>query len=67
MRDREPEPWETNAAGPFLVIERERGAVEVWAHVSDRFTVRGPDHERLVEGFTRARATAHALADRLDA
>jgi hypothetical protein len=49
------------------VIERERGAVEVWAHGSDRFTVRGPDHERLAAGFTRARATAHVLAEQLDA
>ena len=25
MRDREPEPWETNAAGPFLTLERAHG------------------------------------------
>jgi hypothetical protein len=67
MPDREPEPWETNAAAPFLVIERERGAVEVWGHGADRFTVRAPSDELLVEGFTEARQMAHALGEQLDA
>jgi hypothetical protein len=28
-RDREPEAWETSAAGPFLTFERAQGAVEL--------------------------------------
>jgi hypothetical protein len=31
MPDREPEPWESGAAAPFLSIETARGNVEMWA------------------------------------
>jgi hypothetical protein len=31
MPDRQPEPWESGAAAPFLWIETERGNVEMWA------------------------------------
>jgi hypothetical protein len=30
MPDREPEPWESSAAAPFLWIETPPGNVEVW-------------------------------------
>jgi hypothetical protein len=66
MRDREPEPWQTNAPAPFLVLEREHGVVEVWGHGSDRFTVRARYEEQVIEGFSAARATAHALASGLE-
>jgi hypothetical protein len=65
MRDRESEPWETNAAAPFLTLERPRGVVEVWALGSDRFAVRAAEHEQLVVGFDPARQTAHELAREL--
>jgi hypothetical protein len=66
-RERKPEPWQTGAPAPFLTLERARGTVELWAHGSDRFTVRAPEREQLVVGFEQARQTARELADRLDA
>lgn len=65
MRDREPEAWETNAAGPFLTLERAQGAVEVWALGADRFSVRAREREQVVVGFDSARQTAHDLAREL--
>lgn len=53
-----PEAWQTNAAGPFLVI----GDVQVWACGSDRFRVVSADGERPVEGFDGARHLARELA-----
>jgi len=41
MPDREPEPWESGAAAPFLWIETAHGNVEVWALGEDRFRDRG--------------------------
>jgi hypothetical protein len=41
MPDREPEPWESGAAAPFLWIETARGNVEVWALCEDRFRITG--------------------------
>jgi hypothetical protein len=41
MPNREPEPWESGAATPFLWIETARGNVEVWALGEDRFSDRG--------------------------
>jgi hypothetical protein len=61
-----PAAWETNAPAPFLVLEREHGSVEVWGLGADRFTVRAPDREQLVAGFTEAREMARALAEALD-
>ena len=66
MPDREPQAWETSAPAPFRVLEREHGSVEVWAHGSERFTVRGPERRCEVLGFRDARQMAHALAERLD-
>jgi hypothetical protein len=31
MPDRQPEPWESGAPGPFVQLPRARGTVEVWA------------------------------------
>jgi hypothetical protein len=31
MPDREPEPWQSGAASPFLCIETPQGTIEVWA------------------------------------
>src|SRR5262249_22697684 len=53
MLNREPEPWESGATGPFLRIED--SPVEVWALGEDRFAVRAPGHEQLVTGFEEAR------------
>jgi hypothetical protein len=62
MHDRKPEPWETNAAGPFLTLERAQGTVEVWALGADRFSVRAPGHEQVITGYAAAQESAHALA-----
>jgi hypothetical protein len=56
--DREPEPWETNAAGPFLSIRE----VGVFALGDDHFRITWPGGEREVEGFEQARGLAHGLA-----
>ena len=66
MPEPEPEPWETNAAAPFLTLERARGVVEVWALGADRFSVRAPEREQLVVGFGAARQTAHEPARELE-
>ena len=50
MPDREPEPWENGAAGPFLWIEG--SPVEVRALGGDRFAVSAPGHEQIVTGLT---------------
>lgn len=65
MADRDPDAWQTSAAGPFLTLERERGSVEVWALGDDRFVVLAPELEREVDGFEEAREAAHELAGRL--
>lgn len=57
--EREPEAWQTNAAGPFLSI----GEVTVWALGEDRFRVDSPGRSQEVEGIDRARELAHKLAD----
>ena len=54
----EPEPWQTNAPGPFLMI----GEVSVEALGEQRFRIASPDGERLVEGFEQARGLARELA-----
>ena len=56
--DRQPEPWQTNAAGPFLTI----GEVEVWALDEQRFRVVAHEGEHDVEGFAEAQQLAHELA-----
>jgi hypothetical protein len=61
---RTPEPWETNAAAPFLTIDSASGAVGVRSLGQDRFRVSAPDHEKDVAGFAAARSMAHELAGR---
>jgi hypothetical protein len=65
MPDREPEPWESGAAGPFLSIDTKQGAVEVWALGEDRFRITAPSHVQIVTGLKNAEQTAVALAARL--
>lgn len=60
---REPEPWETSAAAPFLTIESPGGAVAVRSLGQERFHVSAPGHEQDVVGFAAARSTAHELAE----
>jgi hypothetical protein len=55
---REPEPWQTNAAGPFLTI----GEVSVSTRGGDRFRVETPEGSQEIEGIERARELAHELA-----
>ena len=57
---REPEPWETNAARPFLSV----GEASVSGLGGDRFVVESPGERRTVEGFEPARQLAHKLAAR---
>jgi hypothetical protein len=64
MPDYEPEPWQTDAAAPFLTIETPHGVVEVWALGEDRFRIAAPGHEQLVVGFVEAERTADELAGR---
>jgi len=56
---RQPEPWESNAAAPFLTIDSPRGAVAVRALGQERFRVTAPDHDQEIVGFEAARSTAH--------
>jgi len=66
MPDREPEPWESGAASPFLWIETPRGNVEVWALGEDRFRITAPGHEQNVVGFKEAERTTDVLAAQLE-
>jgi hypothetical protein len=66
MPDRQPEPWETNAAGAFLQLPRARGTVEVWALGDQRFKVVAPGQEEVVMGYAEARERARALAQQLE-
>jgi hypothetical protein len=54
----EPEPWQTNAPGPFITI----GEVEIWALGEERSRIVTPDGDRAVEGFSEAQTLAHELA-----
>ena len=66
MPDREPEPWESGAASPFLWMETARGNnVEVWALGEDRFRITATGHEQLVTVLEEAQQAADALAERL--
>jgi hypothetical protein len=67
MPDREPQAWESSAAGPFVTMRRERGTVEVWALGEDRFSVRAPGRdEQIVVGHDTAMQAADALAAQLE-
>jgi len=59
MPERQPEPWQSGAAGPFLWIEG--SPVEVWALGEDRFAARAPGREQLVTGLEEAQQAAHVL------
>jgi hypothetical protein len=61
---RKPEPWESNAAAPFLTIDSPRGAVAVRALGQERFRITAPNHEQEIVGFEATRSTAHELAER---
>lgn len=63
---RDPEPWQTNAAAPFLTIEKPQGSVSVWALGRERFRVQAPADTTEVVGFDLARSTAHQLAAALE-
>ena len=56
--DREPEAWETSAAGPFLTI----GEVAMWALGNDRFRIESPAGAEEVQGYEEAERRAHELA-----
>lgn len=66
VTDRQPEPWETNEARPFLTLERPSGTVAISALGDDRFRVQAPEREQVVVGFGAAHERAHALASELD-
>lgn len=40
MADRQPEAWESTAAGPYLTMRRDRGVVTIEALGSDRHRAR---------------------------
>ena len=63
---RKPEPWESNAAAPFLTIDSPRGAVAVRALGQERFRISALGDEREVVGFAAVRAAAHRLAAGLE-
>ena len=62
----EPEPWQTNEARPFVVIEKQRGTVSISSLGNERFRVEAPGHGSEVEGFAEARGLAHELAAGLE-
>ncbi len=55
----EPEPWQTNEARPFNVMEKPRGTVSISALGGERFRVEAPGHDSEVEGYDQAKALAH--------
>jgi hypothetical protein len=63
---REPEPWQTNAPRPFIIIEKRRGMVSISALGNERFRVEAPGHDSEVEGYDQAKALAHQLAAGLE-
>lgn len=65
MSAREPEPWQTNEARPFLTLEQPRGTVSVSALGDDRFQINAPEGQHVLEGFPDARERAHTLAREL--
>jgi hypothetical protein len=55
----EREPWQTNAARPFVIIEKPRGTLSISSLGKERFRVEAPGHDPEVEGYQEARALAH--------
>ncbi len=62
----EPEPWQTNEARPFVVIEKPRGTVSISSLGNERFRVEAPGHDSEVEGYDQAQGLAHQLAAPLE-
>ena len=62
----DPEAWQTNAARPFVTIEKPHGTVTIWSLGRERFRVEAPHEDSEVESYDRARATAHQFAAGLD-
>ena len=56
---REPDPWQTNEARPFLMI----GDVSVSVLGPNRYRIESPSGDEVVEGFEEARRRARELAD----
>ena len=46
----ELEPWLTNAARPFVVIEKPRGTVSISSLGNERFRVAAPGHLLAIRG-----------------
>jgi len=61
-----PEPWQTNVARPFVVIEKPRGTVSISGLGNERFRVEAPGHDSEVEGHEKAKPLAHELAAGLE-
>jgi hypothetical protein len=59
--NQKPEPWQTDAAGPFLTV----GSASVWTLGRDRFRVESLQGSQEVEGIDRARELAHRMASAL--
>jgi hypothetical protein len=59
--EQEPEHWQSGAAGACVTIESPAGLIELWVQSSNRYRVKGPNGEQIVEGFQRAREVAHEL------
>jgi hypothetical protein len=58
----QPEPWQTDAAGPFIPI----GDVSVWAIGDQLFRIESPVGVEEVEGFQEARRRARELGRLVD-
>jgi hypothetical protein len=63
---RKPEPWQTNAPGPFLTIDTPRGPVALQSLGGDRFQLTGLSVEREITGLASARVAAHELAESVE-
>jgi hypothetical protein len=51
----EPEPWQTNVARTFDIVEKPRGTVSISALGNERFRVEAPGHDSEVECYDEAR------------
>lgn len=53
-----PDPWQTNAPGPFLWV----GEVSMWVLPDQRFRIQAASGGEVDEGFAEARGRARELA-----
>jgi hypothetical protein len=51
----EPEPWQTDAPRPAVIIEKPRGTFSISALGSEQFRVEAPGHDSQVGGYAEAR------------